>query len=1096
MLQPPTTRKTDIFASPALHVGPARTVSPSQQTQRHQLSPVSQVANPLLDTAPFSDVRSRIGIANQGPPQHGVLGGGVGGEAGLISASSQAAESPGRSTTIDMGPGSGWSSRTPSRTNALHGSSSSYPAAPSSLDSHHHLGFSSQPRSRPFASAGSETSAPTTGGGTTASGLAGAPPPGSTLSDVRHESQYAESLSLSRTPASAKTTGYMRTPRPPSPQSAIVPHDHPSHRPHTQASRSQTGRTDATIAASADQATQRSQTLSSRLEDVAMQDDDDDDAGSKASLPRGTSSGAGSSGSGGGGGATMANAKDRWSSAAMVGGSTNTSSAAPGGGGSSSGAVGGETREAAARKQNSACDACRNRKVRCYRTPGEEKCNHCKAKGIDCTTIYVQLATSGAKRPIKRARGEGVPEGDASLALLDDIPTVVRYLLLRDGEYPDMVQGLSYAEVPGRRLPPTTAAEARLINATARQEFVSGLLETYFSTVHIRYPIIDPQEFLQRFHYGSPDLGGPPPDVLIAVLLAWGAKFSTHPIIMADRRETAHDELTPSQRLKRSIVNPLASMGTSQGTADAVQPGRLESGPESRDANRVMGRSRIAEDLIVKAQEVLDRNKAHRIASMDNAKAAIIIQALFWQQASQTEVEDATDPVELRSRKRRGVYICNGVWVNCAIAHMFEMKVHLKETVERIVDEGQRSQIAMTWWLACMFDAHMSAFYRRKPLLSAEDSSTEPPMPPSTGPEAGPSPIAIEQGYRIWLNSALEQCEMMRSVYFTLWTPRAYKDGVSARKLEKLVSLAYRWRSNHLALVGAPDPDWPSHWKFADAVTACASDINYQIIWVLMWQAIDEYGIAELKATSLAQYNQVTLRHGTSTGVPAMMAEMELDQSKVNGLRRAIYNEALKGALRCADLSRMLCDFDYLQNEAGIMKFSLCEAGYCLTRFHRPEVYKIINGLRQYGQAFEECYSQADELERLACEYCMPESMRYAVPSQSTQVAGPPFVRPDTVMNNGLPAITGIADHNRDYSYSHPGMHNFATHLMHTGPQVTSPLPHQQQELQQQQQQFSQQTGPPAYSPSAGVPGNVYGNAPYGYHGGGHAQGGGNANYF
>jgi hypothetical protein len=56
------------------------------------------------------------------------------------------------------------------------------------------------------------------------------------------------------------------------------------------------------------------------------------------------------------------------------------------------------------RKQNSACDACRNRKVRCKRVAGEDKCSHCKTKNIECTTIFVQMASAGVKRPSKRSR--------------------------------------------------------------------------------------------------------------------------------------------------------------------------------------------------------------------------------------------------------------------------------------------------------------------------------------------------------------------------------------------------------------------------------------------------------------------------------------------------------------------------------------------------------------------------------------------------------------------------------------------------------------------------------------------------------------------
>lgn len=780
--------------------------------------------------------------------------------------------------------------------------------------------------------------------------------------------------------------------------------------------------------------------------------------------------------------------------------------------------AGGENREAAAaaRKQNSACDACRNRKVRCHRTPGEEKCNHCKAKGIECTTIYVQLATQGVKRPIKRQRGEIVPEGDATPTMGEDVPLVVRYLLLRDNEYADVVYGLSYAEIPGKRIPPTTAAETRLINATARQEFVSSLLETYFSTVHIRYPVLDPQEFLQRFHYQTPELGGAPPDVLTAVLLAWGAKFSTHPIIVADRRETAHDELTPTQRLRRSVNNPLANraLASSHGESSSSRSGTGSSGkgestaPELRDASKVMGRSRIAEDLIVKAQEVLDRNKAHRIANIDNAKAAIIVQALFWQQASQSDSNDAISLSQLRPARRRGVYICNGSWINASISHMFEMRVHLQGTIDNIAEEGQRGQVAMAWWLACMFDAHMSAFYRRKPILAAEDYSTKAPAPPRTGPVTGPSPLAAEEGYRIWLNSALDQCEMMRSVYFTLWTPCAYEEGISARKLEKLVSAAYRWRSSHLALVGAPDTDWPSQWKFADAVTACSSDLNYHVVWLLMWQAIDEYGIAELKANNLAQYNAACTRHGTSSGLPVTMAEMELDQSKVNGMRNAIYEEALKAALRSANLAKMLHDFDYLQNEAGIMKFTLSEAGYCLTRFKRPEVYMIIDGLRQYGQAFEECYEQADELERLALEYSAPQGSSqksaalnmgkggkhsstnanqrppWSADSASSSNSGPifGFSASNPNQHNDVPMMApniqassgGGPDTGMDMGYPSSGQ----PHMMRNNGMPQGPPPSQQQQ-QQQYHMPPQHLGPPHNNSGSFNPSN---NANYGHH--------------
>jgi len=55
------------------------------------------------------------------------------------------------------------------------------------------------------------------------------------------------------------------------------------------------------------------------------------------------------------------------------------------------------------RKQNTACDACRTRKVKCNKLPGQEKCQHCLSKNYPCTH-FVQQATSEKKRGSANAR--------------------------------------------------------------------------------------------------------------------------------------------------------------------------------------------------------------------------------------------------------------------------------------------------------------------------------------------------------------------------------------------------------------------------------------------------------------------------------------------------------------------------------------------------------------------------------------------------------------------------------------------------------------------------------------------------------------------
>lgn len=262
---------------------------------------------------------------------------------------------------------------------------------------------------------------------------------------------------------------------------------------------------------------------------------------------------------------------------------------------------------------------------------------------------------------------------------------------------------------------------------------------------------------------------------------------------------------------------------------------------------------------------------------------------------------------------------------------------------------------------------------------------------------------------------------MMRCVCETLWRPRAQSEGISAKRLEKLMKLACDWRTKHLAIVGAPSPSWPSHWNFADAVTACSSDFNYHIVWILIWEAIDEYGVYELKqraANSLTnQYpyfgfaiNEAasSASMGTRQASNADSIDVELDLAKVEAMVSTVQEEALLASLRAASLTQVLCNNGYLRLEAGILKFSMTEAGYCLSRFRRTEISSIIDGLRQYGQAFEECYEQANELERLASAY-MPiradsglfggdETMAETEPPSANTFAGP------STMSNGLGA--------------------------------------------------------------------------------------------
>ncbi|KAL7424222.1 hypothetical protein Q5752_001808 [Cryptotrichosporon argae] len=337
--------------------------------------------------------------------------------------------------------------------------------------------------------------------------------------------------------------------------------------------------------------------------------------------------------------------------------------------------------EVGKRKQNIACDVCRAKKVACRRTSVHERCGQCAAKGIECTSAFVEQllakprvrrvldTESGAKRRklaeltgagvTRRASGSGVGSGvggtaqadwegsleqdvadvlaDGSLHLLADLapsqtrrgsggggshaaqrPTLstpaqagpsrssrekqddlLRYLfcptpvtsaglwsdaaamgLARDG------QSDLWEEMDGRVWDePASVAQLALwtAGAAAIHRLAADCLETFLAIVATRLSdMIDGVALHAR--YLDPTLD-PLPTALLSVMLAWGAKFSAHTMIERDR------------------------------AADAARG----EGP---------ARSRIAQLLVLRAREVVEASKAHRVASFDNAQALMLLEML------------------------------------------------------------------------------------------------------------------------------------------------------------------------------------------------------------------------------------------------------------------------------------------------------------------------------------------------------------------------------------------------------------------------------------------------------------------------------------
>jgi hypothetical protein len=106
--------------------------------------------------------------------------------------------------------------------------------------------------------------------------------------------------------------------------------------------------------------------------------------------------------------------------------------------------------------------------------------------------------------------------------------------------------------------------------------------------------------------------------------------------------------------------------------------------------------------------------------------------------------------------------------------------------------------------------------------------------------------------------------------------------GIPLETLSDLTLRISSWRDEHLSKVGVPTV-WPSSWDFVAAVTSCAIDSNYHVMWVVLHHAIRDFGIrAEDRAVAQPIVDQVA-------------------------------SEALHGALRVAALASVLTANNYLR---------------------------------------------------------------------------------------------------------------------------------------------------------------------------------------
>ncbi|THH27039.1 hypothetical protein EUX98_g7153 [Antrodiella citrinella] len=585
------------------------------------------------------------------------------------------------------------------------------------------------------------------------------------------------------------------------------------------------------------------------------------------------------------------------------------------------------------RKQNTACDACRH-----Y---------------VQQATSEKKRATSSTKRPrtmtsntagaesVSQTRAHPYPlpapvqSSPSQPATFSQIPRVttqtpIKDLLVYLFSPPDPSDGTGFTNgyprynsrsSPGASTPYAEWGElaSQLDNEAFRADFALDLVEVFFQIVHTRLPLLNPAQFRARLtehlrpnppavpplppstyelaqdrRSGSPHtptMGSSPKSILmgspgsehkplhnalVATVIAWGAKFSEHPLLLGDR-------------------------------------------------SRNSGQSLMAKALINRARELAEDLKVHRVPSADHVVIALLI-----------------EPMQNRF---------HGFWLTSAIRLLLDLGINHKSVMSNIEDPEARGTMIFAWWMACLADAYRSVYYRRKPMLDDDDYDIDfyvvGPTPPETPGEPQPSPRE-QLEFLGYYRAAHALARISRQMARQLWRPATESDGIPLDVLCNFMNLLSEWRDEHLRYVGVPS-NFQQDWDFVSAVTACASDATYHIMWIILFNALDDFGIREVNDL-------------VRTGSPGHALP---NHAQIEATKKKFSEEALHGALRIAGLAGVLTTNGYLRLDSAVMHVSCIQAGTFLARLGRPEVQNCIAGLEQYAYAYEECAEQAQEIRRM-----------------------------------------------------------------------------------------------------------------------------------
>lgn len=143
----------------------------------------------------------------------------------------------------------------------------------------------------------------------------------------------------------------------------------------------------------------------------------------------------------------------------------------------------------------------------------------------------------------------------------------------------------------------------------------------------------------------------------------------------------------------------------------------------------------------------------------------------------------------------------------------------------------------------------------------------------------------------LWFTAGAAGAFICRQLCHGLWIPRVRNSGIATHTLRDFVHSNSQWRDKYIAKLGVP-LDWPQEWDFLAAISSCSTEAYYHSLWMIVHQAIEDYGLEDEKKD-----------RGAGVG----------DYVELDSLRRRIMEESEHSALRVASLISVLTENGYLR---------------------------------------------------------------------------------------------------------------------------------------------------------------------------------------